>query len=348
MKKKFAIDCSKLNILEKSGTHRFLIGFLNKLTKNKEFEYYFFYKEFSPELNNFDFLKRGKVVETKNKFLYTQLQILRNLNDYDYFLFPWQTLPFLAFSSKACKLAIVHDTGFSFKTKVFTFLTQLCADKLFSVSAYTASKMFKSSVVINEGVDEDIFYKLSGEDLAKLKKEFDIPNYFILSLGRLESRKNYENNLVAFSKIQKFFPKLKYVFIGQIIDGEEYIYSLIDNLKIDRERILFKKYISDKELNVYLNCMELMVFTPKEEGFGLPVLESYVLGKPVILSRIQALADFKLSANQIVDFDDIEGIAFAITSFLTKKELNIYPKQYKQVLSIFNWKNSAKNFINNI
>lgn len=348
MRKKFAIDCSKLNILEKSGTHRFLVGFLNELTKNKEYEFFFIYRDFNPDLNPFPFIKRGKVVSIGNKNFYTQYHLLLKLNDYDYFLFPWQTLPLLGFWGKSIKLAIIHDTGFSYRTKFFTFLTQLVADRLFSVSEFTASKLYRSSVVINEGVDDSVFHKLPANELSRLQKSFEIPEYFILSLGRIEDRKNYQNNLRAFSRIQNFFPKLKYVFIGQFIDNEEEVYSLIDNLKIDRKRIVFKKYISDEELNAYLNSMELMLFTPKEEGFGLPVLEACAVGKPIILSRIQALADFKLSANQYVDFSNDLEIATTLTSFLKKKENISYSRLYRQVLDVYNWKNSAKNFINNI
>ena len=348
MKKKFAIDCSKLNILEKSGTHRFLVGFLNELTKNKNYQFTFFYKDFDSKLNQFPFINRGEVKILGNKPMYTQIQLLKELNNYDLFLFPWQTLPFLGFGSRAKKLAVIHDTGFSVKTKLFTFLTQLTSDKLFSVSFYTAKRLVRSSVVISEGVDDSVFYKIPNKDLKILKEKISVPEYFILSLGRIENRKNIYNNLRAFSRVHKFFPKLKYVYIGQFVESEEDVYSFIDSLKIPRENILFKKYISDYELNIFLNCMEFMVFTPLEEGFGLPVIEAYSVEKPVILSRIEALAEFKLSANQYVDSSNDSDIATTIINFLKKSDSMIYSRQYKRVLDKFSWKNSVDNFINNI
>lgn len=348
MKKKFAIDCSKLNIPEKSGTHRFLVGFLDELTKNKEYEFTFFYNEFDSALNEFDFIKRGTVRSLQVKSLYTQLYLLKELKNFDYFLFPWQTVPFLSFASGARKLAVIHDTGFSFKTKIFTFLTQLCADQLFSVSRFTAQGLFRPSVVISEGVDTNLFHNILLKDLNSEREKLNVPDFFILTLGRVEKRKNIYNNLEAFALVQKFFPKLKYVIIGQFVESEEKIYSFIDKLKIDRDKIVFKKFISDYDLNIYLNCMEFMVFTPKIEGFGLPVLEAYAVRKLAILSRIQALADFELTANQFVYPEDPKEIAERIINMLKKNESSKYGKAFKAFTDKYSWKNSVANFINNI
>jgi len=348
MKKKFAIDCSKLNTYEKSGTHRFLVGFLNELTKNKLYDFTFFYNQFDPKLNDFEFIKRGKVVALNSKSLYTQFHLLKELNNFDYFLFPWQTLPFIGLFSKARKLSVIHDTGFSLKTKIFTFLTQLTSDQLFSVSKFTAENLIRSSVVISEGVDSEIFHNILLKDLNSLRKSLNVPDYFILTLGRIEKRKNIYNNLEAFSMVQKYFPKLKYVIVGPFIESESEIYSFIDQLNVDRSKIVFKKYISDFDLNIYLNCMEFMVFTPKIEGFGLPVLEAYSAQKMVILSRIQALADFGLIANQFVNPEDPKDIAERVINLLKKNESSKHGKAFKNILERYSWKNSVSNFINNI
>ena len=348
MKQKIAVDCSKLNTHEKTGTHRFLIGFLNELVKNKNYDYYFYYDSFNPELNNFNFLKKGKLVCLNRNYLYTQVGLLMELNKYDKFIFPWQTLPFLGIFSRCSKIAIIHDTGFSFKTKIFTFFTQLFADKLFAVSEFTASKLIRKSVVIPEGVDSETFYKIPLNDLVLKRKELNVPEYFILSLGRVEKRKNVYNNLVAFNLVQKFIPKLKYVFVGQLVEDEEKINSFIEALDIPRSSIVFKKYISDEDLNVYLNSMELMLFTPESEGFGLPVIEAYAVQKPVILSRIQPLAEISLSANQFVDFNNPKDIAEKTINFLKKNESIKSPKMFKNLLNQFSWERSASIFFKNL
>lgn len=347
-KKRVAIDCSKLNSEYQTGTHRFLVGFLNELTRNKNLEFFFYTNTSSDDfLKNFPFYSRGNVVCIGPRSFYTQLGLLHELNKFDYFVFPWQTLPFLSLFSKSKKISIIHDPGYSFITKVTTFLTLLLSDKVFSVSTSTAKKIFRKSVVIGEGVDESIFNLIPTPQLKELKKELDIPTFYILSLGRIEKRKNIYNNIQAFSKIKKYYPNLKYVFIGNFIEDENKIYSFIKGCGLSREDIVFKNNINDKILNIYLNSMEFMVFTSFEEGFGLPVLESYSVNKPVILSNIQQLAEFKMSANQFVDPYSVEKISEKMISFL-RKQYVFSKKDYKLVLSKFSWKNSSEIFIKNL
>ena len=223
--KSIAIDCSKLNTLYKTGTHRFLIGFLNELTLNKDYKFYFYVNGKDTNIKEFPFSKKGEVVALNYRFFYTQLGLLKELTKYDYFLFPWQTLPFLGFFSRAKKLSIIHDLGYSLTSFLTTIGTQLVSDAVFSVSESTATKLFRKSIVIGEGVDQRIFFPIPSIELKNKAKDLDIPAFFILSVGRIEKRKNIYNNLIAFSKIVKLYPNLKYVFIGKFVESEEKIYS---------------------------------------------------------------------------------------------------------------------------
>lgn len=342
--KKIAIDCSQLNTEFKSGTHRFLIGFLNELSLRKDFELTYYFNKYDADKVDFHFLKRGEVIEL-NRTFYTQLGLLGELGKYDYFIFPWQTLPFLNFLFKGNAVAIIHDFGFTFKTKLFTFLTQIFAKKLFSVSESTAKKLLRNSLIISEGVDSSIFYKFRDTDLLKLRKEKEVPEKFILSVGRIEERKNIFNNLKAFGRVSKFYPNLKYCFIGNFEIEEEIIYSFIDANDLDRNKIVFKKYVDDYTLNLFLNSCEFLVFTSQDEGFGLPVIEAYKVGKWVILSKIQQLAVFGLTAKQFVSYDNPKEIADTIMYFLTNKAKLKKEFNPSTILEKYSWENSVDLFV---
>ncbi len=342
--KKIAIDCSKLNTHYKTGTHRFLIGFLNELIKRKENKYYFYFSEEVKNNSDFEFLGSGEVVIIKSPF-FTQIGLLGELGKYDIFIFPWQTLPYLGFLSKTSKIAIIHDFGFSFRSILTTFLTQIFADKLFSVSSFTANKLLRKSFLITEGVDKNIFYKIKDTELGKLRKENKLPEQFILSLGRIEERKNIYNNLLAFKKVSKFYPNLFYCFIGSFSIPEDKIYSFMTDHKIDRSKILFKNYLSDFEVNLYLNSCEFLVFTSKDEGFGLPVIEAYSVDKAVILSKNRQLAQLSLSANQLTSYDSPKEIADKMIYFLTNKSKVKKELDFDLILSKYSWKESVKMFM---
>jgi glycosyltransferase involved in cell wall biosynthesis len=348
MKKSIAIDCSKLNTSYKTGTHRFLIGFLNELVKNKEYDFTFLVKENGKFLEEFDFFKLGKVLEIKSGLFYTQFGLLGILNKFDYIVFPWQTLPFLGFFSSGKKVSIIHDTGFNSTSKLTTFLTQIFSDQIFSVSLSTAKDLLRQSTVIGEGVDEKIFFPVSSRVLKEYSSKLDLPNFYILSLGRIEKRKNIYNNLKAFSEVKKYYPNLKYLFIGNFVENEEIIYSFIKSLNLSEGDVVFKKNVSDSDLNIYLNNMEFLVFTSFDEGFGLPVLEAYAVQKPVLLSKIQQLAEFKISAKQFVDPKDVSKIAEKMIKFLQGETGIESKKQYKEILNKFSWSKSAQVFLKSL
>lgn len=347
MKLKIAFDCSRLSDKHPSGTHRFLLNFLNTLTRYDDFEFTFFFKV-RPNLEENKFLSKGQVIVLENEKFYTQFGLLKYLDSYDYFIFPWQTCPFLGFLNRNKIVSIIHDSGFSLKSKITTFLTQFSSGKVFSVSEATAKKLFVPSIVLGEGVSREIFYKIKSKELFKLKQDYNIPEFFILSLGRVENRKNYVNNIKAFSLVKKYYPKLKYIFIGNILEDENKIYSLIDSLKIPRSEVVFKKFLSDYELNVYLNCMELLLFTPFEEGFGLPLLEAYSVGKPAVISKIRAFKNMKINDKQWCNPHDYKKIAEKV-SLCLKDNASFYNHEIvKEILHINSWENSVRNFIKNI
>ena len=348
MTKKLAVDCSKLNDKYLTGTHRFLVSFLDQLVSNTSFRFTFFFKE-TPK-QEFSFLKSGNVVVIGDGAFYTQLKLLKELIQYDYFVFPWQTCPFLGFIFRKRLIGIIHDTGFSTISKITTFFTQFVCGTVFSVSETTAKKLFTKSIVLGEGVSKNIFYKIKPKELEKYKKEsksmknYDIPYDFILSLGRVEKRKNVYNNLRAFSIVKKYYPKLKYIFIGNLVEDENLLYSFVKSLGIEKIDVIFMKFLEDSDVNVLLNSMNLMLFTPYEEGFGLPVVEAYSVGKPVVLSNIEVFQNFKVSKKQFVDPHNPESIAEGVIMCL-KDSSNFYQETVAlSVLKRFSWENSAKVF----
>ena len=348
MTKKLAIDCSKLNDKYFTGTHRFLVSFLEQVVTNSSFRFTFYFKE-TPK-QDFSFLKYGEVLVLGEGAFYTQFKLLKELSKYDYFMFPWQTCPILGFMFRKRLIGIIHDVGFSTISRITTFFTQFVCGKVFSVSETTAKKLLTKSVVLGEGVSKNIFYKIKPKELEKYKKDpksmkdYDIPSDFILSLGRVEKRKNVYNNLRAFAIVKKYYPKLKYIFVGNMVEDESLLYSFVKSLGIEKSDVIFMKFLGDNEVNVFLNSMDLMLFTPFEEGFGLPVVEAYAVGKPVVLSNIDVFQNFKVSKKQFVAPNNPESIAEGIIMCLKDSSSFYQDTVALSILKRFSWENSAKVF----
>ena len=87
-----------------------------------------------------------------------------------------------------------------------------------------------------------------------------------------------------------------------------------------------------------------MLFTPFDEGFGLPVVEAYSVGKPVVLSNIDVFQTFKISKNQFVDPNNPESIAEGVVLCLKDSSKFFDDSIAVSILKRFSWENYAKVF----
>ena len=88
-----------------------------------------------------------------------------------------------------------------------------------------------------------------------------------------------------------------------------------------RRRIHRLDYVSFPTLVTLIRGARAVVFPSLYEGFGLPVLESMVLGTPVVASRESSLPEIAGDAALLVDPYDTEQIARGITTIVNDGDL---------------------------
>src|SRR5258706_15632441 len=83
-----------------------------------------------------------------------------------------------------------------------------------------------------------------------------------------------------------------------------------------RGHVTYLGYIqSDTRYDLYTQA-SMLVLPSHLEGFGMPVLEAMTAGVPVIVSRRGALPEVAGNAAQIVEPDDVAGLAAAMQRYL--------------------------------
>jgi len=87
------------------------------------------------------------------------------------------------------------------------------------------------------------------------------------------------------------------------------------------ERVRFLGWVDDDELEGLYRAATCFVFPSLAEGFGLPVLEAMVRGKPVACSRIGPLEEVAGEAALYFDPEDTKDIARAIETLLADGDL---------------------------
>jgi len=134
----------------------------------------------------------------------------------------------------------------------------------------------------------DSFYHIN-EDKNKIRKELNLPLDKILIL-------NVSNNVLR--KNGEIIMKLNKIL------NDDYLIIGVGN---SNGRINFKN-INDQTLNKIYNACDALLFPSLEEGQGLPVIEAFKVGLPVIASDIKVLREVTNSNAIFVNPNDVNSI----------------------------------------
>ncbi|MEP6506334.1 MAG: glycosyltransferase family 1 protein, partial [Betaproteobacteria bacterium] len=160
-------------------------------------------------------------------------------------------------------------------------------------------------VAADGGADAD------GADLARaLGAE---PGEYLVTVGRLEPRKNHLNLVRAYARLAEPRPPL--LIVGQRDLEHDAAFAEVEALGLGRQ-VTFLERVADAELPALIRHARVFVYPSFAEGFGMPVLEAMASGVPVVTSDAPALVEVAAGAALAVDPNDPARIAAAIERLL--------------------------------
>lgn len=125
---------------------------------------------------------------------------------------------------------------------------------------------------------------INSKNFSNIDISFD---KFVLFIGRLVFYKNLEVIILAFRLVLEDVPAAKFFIIG---DGP--MRSKWEELVISyrlSQNVIFLGHVSTEKKNEMLKKCSALVFPSTHEGFGLVVLESFQMGKPVLAASVRPL-----------------------------------------------------------
>lgn len=146
---------------------------------------------------------------------------------------------------------------------------------------------------------------------------------YLLYYGALEPKKNVGRLIEAYVSAGVDMPLVLVIGGGWHNEAESRLLAEQETTQTscDRRRIRRLEYLSYSMLVTLIRGARAVVFPSLYEGFGLPVLESMVLGTPVIASRESALPEVAGDAALLVDPYDADEIARAIGTIVDDADL---------------------------
>lgn len=194
-------------------------------------------------------------------------------------------------------------------------VSKTCEEQFLSVY-----EEFKDKCIVVENILSKQFIKeQANENIIDKKFEFNKSEFVkILSIGRYDNAKNFDNVPEICSNILKKGINVKWYIIGFGTD-EELIKSKIKKFSMEENVILLGK---KENPYPYIKACDIYAQPSRYEGKSVAVREAQILNKPVVITK------FETSKSQLTDgFDGIivpmdnEGCAEGICNLIRDKEL---------------------------
>ena len=292
----------------------------------------------------------------------------------DILFMPIQSAPFLFFKPKKIKLIVtVHDLAFLKFPKHFTFKNRFLLDWHTSRAVRMSDKIIvPSRATKNDLVD---LYKI---DPKKIKVVYHgcgriysvvgrgakfcvSTDPYILFVGTIQPRKNIINLVKAFEIFKEnfnlppsppfvrggFTPPLQRENLKLVIAGGkgwlwEETFRRIKKSPVEKD-IILTGAVSDQELVGLYSRAKIFILPSLYEGFGLPILDAFSAGVPVIASNNSSLKEIVGGAGLLINPEDPNDISRAIKKVIENNDLrNNLIKNGKEKSKNFSWEKSAR------
>jgi glycosyltransferase involved in cell wall biosynthesis len=193
--------------------------------------------------------------------------------------------------------------------------------------------------VIHEALPIEIEHtdqKINTKKIKKIKQKLKLPNKYILFVGTREPRKNLTNLIKAWKPLAADY--------SLVIAGDQGWGH--DNFDLDEQtqkKIVFTGRVTDQELTTLYSETTLFAYPSLDEGFGLPILEAFYHGTPVLTSNRGAMKEVAGNAAILIDPESVKSINTGIRELLNE-DMNQQKLRLKKMIirkQLFNWRKAA-------
>ena len=267
---------------------------------------------------------------------------------------------YLSLLSSCKQLPVIYDINFEHKPQdvklknriYFKFFFKRFARKakrIATISEYsrkdiaTYYKLDPSTIDnVSCGINSD-FLPLDEQARMAVKNKWSGGKPYFFFVGSMHPRKNIKRLIDGFNLFkQNTGADFKLILAGSILWSKTEIEDSYTNSPF-KDDILFTGRLSDEDLQKMLGAAYALSFVPIFEGFGLPIVEAFQSGVPVICSNVTSMPEVAGDAALMVDPFRIEDIAAGMEKLSADTEFRnqLIAKGHLQKKK-FSWEQTAK------
>lgn len=262
---------------------------------------------------------------------------------------------YLSLNASTRQVAVMHDLNFEhnpqdlvahhtrYLKKWFPLFART-ADHLITVSEFSRHDIHQRygvpldriSVAYN-GVNT-AYSPASAADVQSVRKRYTQGHPYLLCVGAVHPRKNIVRMLQAFdAHVITTDSPLRLVFAGNRTWWTPEMETVYRGM-INTERVIFLGRVQQEELNQIVPSAFALLYASTFEGFGMPIVEAFKAGVPVITSDVTSMPEIAADAALLCDPMDVDSIRSAIATMESDDALRAQLIAKGTVRgSFFNW-----------
>jgi len=203
----------------------------------------------------------------------------------------------------------------------------------------------KKVVVVPWGSVFDAYKHPSPEEALVIAKKYSLPERFFFYPAVTWPHKNHENIIRALNILKANHGRTPNVlFTGTSTDFRSTLDGIARKLGV-MEQLRYLGFVTPAELQVIYRAATAMVYASKFEGFGLPILEAFQAGLPVLSSSASVLPEIAQEGALYFDPNSPVELAVLMGSILDNHELRQgLIEKGTRVLSRYSFSNTVASF----
>lgn len=178
-----------------------------------------------------------------------------------------------------------------------------------------------------------------------LRKKLNIEGRILLYVGRQDPYKNLVELVKIFHALTKRFSDISLVIAGPLDTRYPELGEIISKLGLE-SKVILTGFLSQDELISLYHEAAMLLLPSLYEGFGLPILEAFCCGVPVIASNTASIPELVGDAGLLVCPRDREAWIQSISHLLQDEILRqkFIQRGYKRQ-PLFTWENTIENLL---
>ena len=296
------------------------------------------------------FLRKHRKAYLINEFIKNNKNINCVIADH------WKSLELIKTNKK--KICLIHSKEINYKKGSFRNRRILKAFN--NIDQVVANSKFTKNLAVEIGIDENkitvinpgVFpaKKLDNSSIKEAEKLLKNKNPRLITVSRLDKRKNHEKVIMALRNLKQIYPNIVYTCIGYG-DEEENLKKLTKELKLNQQ-VLFLKNINQDLKNSLVSksnvfVMPSIIHKNSVEGFGIAYVEAAQCGVPSIGGKDGGASD-AIQNNEtgiVCDGNNLEEIYSSIDLILKNNSYLEMGKKAKDYSTKFEWDNIVKEYL---